>query len=109
MSLDEASADGASETFFSVPTSTSVATLPDLSVSFSLRSLKLRRGRTSITLSWLRDEWPCLADADFAVVMCPAEESDDDKACKKDIENSVVQDRRVATVQNLQPCSRYKV
>ena len=94
-------------------------TSPDsTSGPFDLSSLKIRRGKTSITAFWLRREWPCLfpmsteEDVEFVepklrVDICPEKNG---LTCFKPqgkIQN--VDERLAVTFQGLHPCTDYHV
>lgn len=91
----------------SAPVTLPFATKPHTtSEAFELKSFSSRSGRSSITLSWLRNEWPCYDQIN--VRLCPAGEQDEG-LCDQIGEPKIVNDRKVVTFQGLLPCSDYKV
>ena len=93
--------------YVSAPISIHASTDPNLSTptDFKLQSLLPRVGKSSVTLSWLRNEWPCVKNTHVAI--CPADEDQDD--CQETDTPTLVDDRRVVTFQHLSPCSSYQV
>ena len=105
-------------------------TSPDMTLGpFSLTSLQVRRGKTSITAYWKRQEWPCLFPASHGVIdnNTDADENDTDAdtkpkvrvdICRENVASSCfrptgriidVSERLAVTFQGLQPCTDYFV
>jgi hypothetical protein len=78
--------------------------------TFNLTSLHTRSGRTSVTLSWLPGEYPCLKDK-YDVEMClrQEEEEDGERECSHQFNMNQVGEKTVAVIQNLRACSSYNV
>jgi len=77
---------------------------PNEAEDIDLQSLTVRSGRTSATLSWLRDEWICLGPLEAAV--CEAANA---SVCLAPVTASSIGGRTVATFRGLTPCRSYEV
>ena len=96
-------------------TSLVFATDLDLETTFEVASLKTRSGKTSITLSWLKDEWPCVESDRFRARLCEVDLSDRSVAevgsegCHEADGVRRVSERLVANFIGLLPCTSYEV
>ena len=98
------------EEYLSAPVFLSEATKLDLERDTALKSLRETVGMTAITISWSREEYPCLGE--LTVELCPA---DDEKeslfsmSCFNPSFEKLIYRRTVARFKNLLPCLQYKV